>query len=144
MREYLPETLASAQMPGFEFLGIRETSLGPLPALMFEYSLGRRAAGPLRRRPRLHRVGARPDGMYHVYHHCSGEEWEARRPELDAILASFTLLAPGEDAGEAASAAAVAAFEAAKAAGDSRRTPSAGQAAFEAAHAPDDAAPEAE
>ena len=34
--------------------------------------------------------------MYHVYHHCSGEEWEARRAELDTILASFRLLEEGE------------------------------------------------
>ena len=118
---------------------------GSAPGAHVRVLLGRRVAGPLRRRPRLHRVGAGPDGMFHVYHHCSGEEWKARRPEFDAILASFALLAPGEDQEMAASAAAVAAFEAAKAAGDSTEDAfKAGQAAFEAAHAPDGAAPKAD
>ena len=57
MREHMPETLASAQMPGYEFLGVRETKLGAAPGADVRVSLGRRAAGLLRRRPRPHRVG---------------------------------------------------------------------------------------
>jgi hypothetical protein len=134
MRDYLPETLAGAQMPGYEFLGTRETRLGSLAALAFEY----RWDGP---RPGFFggdharivwAVG--PTAMFHVYHHCSGEVWGARRSELDAILASFALMEPEEVAEEAARGAAVAAFEAAKAAGDSTEVAfQAGQAAYEAA-----------
>ena len=142
MREYLPETLASARMPGYEFLGMRETALGPLPALAFEY----RWAGV---RPgfyggdRARIVWALgPTAMFHVYHHCSGEVWGSHRSELDAILASFEPFEPLEPnepggGGEAAArAAAVAAFEAAKAAGESTGAAfEAGQAAYEAAQA---------
>ena len=146
MREYLPETLASARMPGFEFLGTRETSLGPLPALMFEYSWDGVWPGHFGGDHACIVWALGPTGMFHVYHHCSGKEWKARRPEFDAILASFALLAPGEDQEMAASAAAVAAFEAAKAAGDSTEDAfKAGQAAFEAdTRAQDDAAPDAD
>jgi hypothetical protein len=75
--------------------------------------------------------------MFHVYHHCSGEEWEARQPELDAILASFELLDPGESEEEAVRAAAAqAAFLAAKAEGQSTEAAfEAGQAAYAAAPA---------
>ena len=37
-----------------------------------------------------------PVTMYHVYHHCSGDEWEARLPEFETIIASFEVLQPGE------------------------------------------------
>ena len=135
----LPETLASAQMPGYEFLGTRETALGPLPALAFEYRWdGVRPGFYGGDRARI--VWALgPTAMFHVYHHCSGEVWGARRSELDAILASFEVLEPGEDDGDAAArAAAVAAFQAAKTAGDSTAAAfQAGQAAYEAAQAGD-------
>jgi hypothetical protein len=143
IREFMPETLASAQMPGYEFLGTRETALGPLPALAFEY----RWQGV---RPGFYggdhaRIvwAPSPTAMFHVYHHCSGEVWGARRSELDAILASFELLEPGEGGEAAARAAALAASEAALAASE------AAQVAGEAPEATgevteEDAGPEAE
>jgi hypothetical protein len=134
MREYLPDTLASAQMPGYEFLGTRETSLGPLPALSFEYSWEGVRPGHFGGDHACIVWALGPTGMFHVYHHCSGEEWEARQPELDAILASFELLDPGESEEEAVRAAAAqAAFLAAKAEGQSTEAAfEAGQAAYAA------------
>jgi hypothetical protein len=135
MREYLPETLASAQMPGYEFLGVRETALGPLPALAFEYRWDGVRPGFFGGDHARVVWALGPTAMFHVYHHCSGEVWGARRPELDTILASFALMEPGEVAEEVARGAAVAAFEAAKAAGDSTEVAfQAGQAAYGAAH----------
>jgi hypothetical protein len=150
MREYLPETLASAGMPGYEFLGIRETRLGRLAALAFEYRWDGVRPGFFGGDHARIVWAVGPTAMFHVYHHCSGEVWGARRSELDAILASFALMEPGELAEEAARGAAVAAFEAAKAAGDSTEVAfQAGQAAYEAArtageapHAADDVAQE--
>ena len=135
MRQHMPETLASAQMPGYEFLGVRETALGPLPALAFEYRWDGVRAGYFGGDHARIVWAVGPMAMFHVYHHCSGEVWGSRRSELDAILASFALMEPGELAEEAARGAAVAAFEAAKAAGDSTEVAfQAGQAAYEAAH----------
>ena len=134
MRTYMPETLAGAQMPGYEFLGMREMSLGPLPALAFEYSWDGVRPGHFGGDHACIVWALGPTGMFHVYHHCSGDEWEARRPELDTILASFALMGPGEIAEEAARGAAVSAFEAAKAAGEpTEEAFKAGQAAYEAA-----------
>jgi hypothetical protein len=135
MRQFLPETLASAGMPGYEFLGVRETSLGPLPALTFEYSWDGVRPGYFGGDHACIVWALGPTGMFHVYHHCSGEEWEARRPELDAILSTFALMGPGEVAEEAAQGAAVSAFEKAKADGATTEDAfRAGQAAYEAAH----------
>jgi hypothetical protein len=137
MRVHMPETLASAGMPGYKFLGVRETALGSLPALAFEYRWDGVRPGYFGGDHARIVWAVAPTGMFHVYHHCSGEVWGARRSELDAILASFTLMEPGEVAEEAARGAAVAAFEAAKAAGDSTEVAfQAGQAAYEAALAP--------
>jgi hypothetical protein len=144
MRRFLPETLESAGMPGYEFLGVRETSLGPLPALTFEYSWDGVWPGHFGGDHACIVWALGPTGMYHVYHHCSGEEWEARRLELEAILASFALMGPGEVAEEAAQGAAVAAFEKAKAGGASTEDAfKAGQAAYEAARGVAAAAEEA-
>ena len=135
MRQFLPETLEGAGMPGYEFLGVRETSLGPLPALTFEYSWDGVWPGHFGGDHACIVWALGPTGMFHVYHHCSGDEWKARRPELDAILATFALMGPGEVAEEAAQGAAVAAFEKAKADGASTEDAfKAGQAAYEAAH----------
>ena len=98
---FMPETLASGQMPGYEFLGTRETTLGDLPALAFEYSWDGVRPG--------HFGGDRacivwalgPMTMYHVYHHCSGDEWHARLPEFEAILATFEVFEPMQGGGEA-------------------------------------------
>ena len=57
---FMPETLASGQMPGYEFLWTRDDPRRA-PGAGLRVQLGRRAAGPLRRRPRLHRVGAGAD-----------------------------------------------------------------------------------
>jgi hypothetical protein len=73
--------------------------------------------------------------MFHVYYHCSTYEWDQRLPEFETILTTFELMQPEEMEHEAArSAAALAAFSAAKAAGDSEEAAmAAGQAAYEAA-----------
>lgn len=135
IRDVLPKNLAAAGMPGFQFLGTCETTLGPLRALAFDYSWD----GP---RPghfggdRVRIVWALSETtMFHVYHHCSGEEWEARRPELEAVLASFEVLEqPEVEREEARSAAAHSAYAAAREQGDSE------EAALQAARAAYDAA----
>jgi hypothetical protein len=79
--------------------------------------------------------------MLHVYHHCSGDEWEARQPELETILATFELL-DAEDVEREASrtAVAMAAYEAAREKGDSEGAArQAAQTAYEAAAADADA-----
>ena len=135
MRTYLPETLAAAQMPGFAFFGSHEIRLGALPALAFEYTWDGVWPDHFDRDHACVVWALGPAGTYHVYHHCPGEEWDARKPELDAILASFAIMSPAERAEEAAHGAAVQAFEEAKAAGESTADAlRAGQAAYEAAH----------
>ena len=79
MREYLPETLAGAQMPGYEFLGVRETALGLLPALAFEYRWDGVRPGYFGGDHARMVWALGPTAMFHVYHHCSGEVWGARR-----------------------------------------------------------------
>jgi len=135
IQEFLPQNLANTKMPGFAYLGTRETKLGPLRALSFDFTWD----GP---RPDLYggdhvRVvwAMSYTTMFHVYHHCSGDEWEARLPELEAVLASFELLKQSEVDKEAArSAVAFAAYEAAKEEGESEQAAmTAAQAAYEAA-----------
>jgi hypothetical protein len=141
IKEFLPQNLAGAKMPGFRFLETRETALGSLRALSFDYTWD----GP---RPghfggdRVRVVWAlSPTTMLHVYHHCSGDEWEARQPELETILATFELL-DAEDVEREASrtAVAMAAYEAAREKGDSEGAArQAAQTAYEAAAADADA-----
>jgi hypothetical protein len=143
--EFMPQTIESAGMPGYKYLGTGETKLGELPALTFDY----RWDGP---RPKMYGgdhvriVWAVSDSaMFHVYYHCSTEEWDKRLPEFEEIIATFAVLQPEEMEQEAArSAAALAAYSAAQAAGDSEEAAmAAGQAAYEAAMAADGGAPSA-
>ena len=91
---FMPDTLASGQMPGYEFLGTRETTLGELPALAFEYSWDGVRPGHFGGDHACIVWSLGPMTMYHVYHHCSGDEWEARLPEFEAILATFEVFQP--------------------------------------------------
>lgn len=134
VQEFMPKTLEGAHMPGYKYLGTSETSLGELPALAFEY----RWDGP---RPKMYggdhvRIlwAVNDRTMFHVYYHCSTQEWDKRLPEFERIVASFAVLRPEEMEQEAArSAVATAAFSAAKAAGESEEAAmAAGQAAYEA------------
>ena len=90
----MPETLASGQMPGYEFLGTRETALGELPALAFEYRWDGVRPGHFGGDHACIVWALGPMTMYHVYHHCSGDEWEVAPPEFDAILATFEVFEP--------------------------------------------------
>lgn len=94
---FMPETLASARMPGYEFLGIGEATLGPLPAVTFEYRWDGLKKGHFGGDHGFILWAMAPLTMFHVYHHCSGDQWEPRKPELDAILASFQVLEPVEE-----------------------------------------------
>ena len=91
---FMPETLASANMPGYEFLGIGEARLGALPAVTFEYHWDGLKKGHFGGDHGFILWAMAPLTMFHVYHHCSGEQWDDRKPELDAILESFTVLEP--------------------------------------------------
>jgi hypothetical protein len=91
---FMPETLASAKMPGYEFLGIGEAMLGPLSAVTFEYRWDGLKPGSFGGDHGFILWAMAPLTMFHVYHHCSGDQWEPRKPELDAILASFQVLEP--------------------------------------------------
>jgi hypothetical protein len=145
IKEFLPKNLADANMPGFKFLETSETTLGSLQALSFDYAWDGARPGHFGG-DRVRVVWAlSPTTMFHVYHHCSGDEWEAREPELEAILATFEPLDRKDMDREASrTAAAMAAYEAAKEGGDSEQVArQAGQAAYDAepAEPADDAAP---
>ena len=91
-RGVLPSVLAGARIPEFRLLDVRETTLGPLPALVFEW-----CSGPL-----WGLTGAadhallvwalHPQRVCHVYHHCREDRWDEHLSELEGILASFELL----------------------------------------------------
>jgi hypothetical protein len=132
IKKFMPETLASAQMPGYKFLGTRETTLGALPGLAFEYRWDGARPGYYGGDHARLVWAPTPTAMFHVYHHCSGELWGAHRSELDAVLASFKVLEPGEGREAVARAAAQAAFDATQAAGGDVET---GRAAARAAYA---------
>jgi hypothetical protein len=95
IRRFMPETLESGELPGYELLEIREVMLGEMPALAFEYSWDGVRPGAFGGDHACIVWALGPMTIYHVYHHCAGEEWETRRPELDAILASFEVLEAG-------------------------------------------------
>ena len=102
IQEFLPQNLATRRCRGSRTSETRETKLGPLRALSFDFTWD----GP---RPghyggdHVRIVWAMSyTTMFHVYHHCSGDEWEARLPELEAVLASFELLKQSEVDKEAA------------------------------------------
>jgi hypothetical protein len=85
-------TLASMRLQGYELLGTREMRLGHLDGLGFNYRWdGLRTYGAGGDRA-LFVWAPSPWGVFHVYHHCPEMEWTARRPELEAILATFTAL----------------------------------------------------
>jgi hypothetical protein len=135
VREYMPKTLKGARMPGYAFIGIEETKLGSLPALAFDYAWDGVWPGHFGGDHVRVVWSLTATEMLQVYHHCSGEEWETRLPELEAILATFELLDQAEMDREAArSVVALDAFKAAKEAGSSESDAlEAAQAAYEAA-----------
>jgi hypothetical protein len=91
-RQMFPMSLESAGLPGYKLLDIHDTTLGPLDALAFEYRWD----------------GLRPDVdggdhallmwapspwiVFHLYYHCSDNEWADRLPELGLIVATFRVL----------------------------------------------------
>jgi hypothetical protein len=99
VQRFMPETLASGELPGYEYLETREVMLGEMPALWFEYRWDGVRPGAFGGDHACVVWALGPMTIYHVYHHCAGEQWEARRPELDAILASFEVTEPGQQGG---------------------------------------------
>ena len=135
VRDFIPKTLQNVRLPGFTFLGLEETTLGALPALAFDYTWdGIRPGQYGGDRARVVWT-LTPAMMLQVYYHCSGDQWEARLPEFESILATFELLPEAEVEKEAArSALAMDAFTAAKEAGSSESDAmQAAQAAYDAA-----------
>jgi hypothetical protein len=90
--EVMPAELARLGLAGFELLDRRETRLGPLDALAFEYVWdGPRDDARLQDRA-LVVWAPTPTAVYQVYYHCPAEVWDGWLPELERILASFDLL----------------------------------------------------
>ena len=90
-RGVLSSVLSGSRIPEFRLLDVRETSLGPLPALAFEWRSGPlRGLGDAADRALL--IWAlHPQRVYHVYHHCREDRWDDHLPELHETLASFEL-----------------------------------------------------
>jgi hypothetical protein len=91
-RRVLPSLLEDARLSGYRLLDVREGRLGALDALAFDYRWdglrefeggGDHALVLWAPAPRI---------VYQVYHHCPESRWEACLPELEEILASFTVL----------------------------------------------------
>jgi hypothetical protein len=92
VRDVMPAELARRGLAGFELLDRRETGLGALDALAFEYVWdGPRADAALRDRA-LVVWAPTPTAVYQVYYHCPAEAWDGWLPELERILASFELI----------------------------------------------------
>jgi hypothetical protein len=92
VREVMPAELARRGLAGFELLDRRETMLGALDALAFDYAWdGPRADAALRDRA-LVVWAPTPTAVYQVYYHCPAEAWDGWLPELERILASFELI----------------------------------------------------
>lgn len=92
VRDALPEALASRALVGFDVLDVRDTKLGPLDALAFEYEWAGPREDPELTDRALVVWAATPTTVYQVYYHCPAEVWDAWLPELEQILASFELI----------------------------------------------------
>jgi hypothetical protein len=91
-REVLPGALASTGLPGYRLLDVRDSQLGSLGALAFEWRWDGMTSDDLGGDRALLVWALLPDRVFHVYYHCCGAQWEARTPELLSILASFEVL----------------------------------------------------
>jgi len=99
-RRLFPDTLETVGLPGFSMLDVLDTSLGALKALGFEYRWDAPYADVDGGDHGLLVWAPTPTIIFHLYHHCPETEWAARKPELDAILASFRVLAASTGEGE--------------------------------------------
>jgi hypothetical protein len=92
MREALPDALAAAGLPRFDFKVVHEVQLGDIDALGFEYEW----AGPSENKKLRDRGlvvwAPTPTAIYQVYYHCPSQVWDNWLPELEGMLASFELI----------------------------------------------------
>jgi hypothetical protein len=91
-REVLPSALASVELPGYRLLDVRDSTLGPLDALTFEWRWDGLAAGDGGGDHALLVWALHARRAFHVYYHCTDDQWAARDPELRSILDSFEVL----------------------------------------------------
>lgn len=89
MRDAMPEALAAAGLPRFDYKVTHEVRLGDIDALAFEYEW----AGPSENKKLRDRGlviwAPTPTTVYQVYYHCPSQVWDAWLPELETVLASF-------------------------------------------------------
>lgn len=92
MRHAVPEALAAAGLPRFDFKLVHDVRLGGIDALAFEYEW----AGPSENKKLRDRGlvvwAPTPTAIFQVYYHCPAQVWDAWLPEFEAILASFELI----------------------------------------------------
>ena len=92
MRDVMPDALASAGLPRFDYKVTHEVQLGDIDALGFEYEW----AGPSENKKQRDRGlviwAPTPTAIYQVYYHCPSRVWDNWLPELEKILASFELI----------------------------------------------------
>jgi hypothetical protein len=90
-REILPQALESAGLPGYQLLDVRDSTLGRLDALEFEWRWDGLRPGEQGGDRALLVWALHPRRVVHVYYHCCGDEWGARLPELRSIVGSLEL-----------------------------------------------------
>lgn len=92
MRDAVPEALAAAGLPRFDFKLTHEMRLGDIDALGFEYEW----AGPSENKKLRDRGlvvwAPTPSVIYQVYYHCPSQVWDNWLPELERMLASFEVI----------------------------------------------------
>jgi hypothetical protein len=91
-RGALPSALASVGLAGYRLLDVRDSMLGPLDALAFEWRWHGLAAGDGGGDRALLVWALHATRAFHVYYHCCDDQWAARAPELRSILGSFEAL----------------------------------------------------
>jgi hypothetical protein len=92
MRDALPEALAAAGLPRFDFKLVRDVRLGGIDALAFEYEWAGPSDNKKLRDRGLVVWAPTPTAIYQVYYHCPSQVWDNWLPELERILASFELI----------------------------------------------------
>jgi len=92
IRDALPQAIAAAGLPRFDFRMVHEVRLGTIDALAFEYEWAGPSESKKLRDRGLVVWAPTPTAIYQVYYHCPSQVWDAWLPELERILESFELI----------------------------------------------------